>query len=425
MALTGRGWGYLVVAVSGPFASLVLGDPAPALVALPAVVLVLAATRGGGVDPPVVEVALELDRTLEGEIVGLGVEVRAASRWAHLALSIPRGLEVTGVEGARTVAGGIVVPLQAGEGRATLRLRCRRWGDYRLGEATVTVFGPLGLVAATVTRSATERLVVLPRREKLRLLVEPLSTNLHSGELVSTARGSGSELAELRPWTVGDSPRAINWRATLRSDRTWVTQRHADRSGDLVLVIDSVLEPGSDVEEAVTQAVRMAAALVEAYGQGRHRLGLVSLGGYARWFGLDTGSVHEHRLLAAAMATQATPEPVWMAVDRILEHTVRPPSMVVFISPLLDPALVGRIHRLARARIDVAVVGIDVAGWLRPPRDELRRLARRVWRMEREMAVDRLRQAGVAVVEWRPGRGMDELMREMEEWRRRLRRARV
>ncbi len=169
----------------------------------------------------------------------------------------------------------------------------------------------------------------------------------------------------------------------------------------------------------------MAAALVEAYGQGRHRLGLVSLGGYARWFGLDTGSVHEHRLLAAAMATQATPEPVWMAADRILEHTVRPPSMVVFISPLLDPALVGRIHRLARARIDVAVLGIDVAGWLRPPRDELRRLARRVWRMEREMAVDRLRQAGVAVVEWRPGRGMDELLREMEEWRRRLRRARV
>ncbi|HSJ35427.1 MAG TPA: DUF58 domain-containing protein [Acidimicrobiia bacterium] len=424
MTLTARGWTYLVVAVFGPFASLLLGDPAPALIALPAMLISVFGIRAGAGSNPRLEVGLSTDQTLEGEPVTMTITVHDHARWAHLLPGLPAEIEMSSVTGARAVPGGLVVPVD-GSGTATLEIVARRWGTYRLGEMDMTGFGPLGVVARSFSFSSAETLVVLPGVEKARLLVEPISTNLHGGDLVSAQRGRGSALAELRPWSPGDSPRSINWRATLRSDQTWVTARHADRSGDLVLVIDSVLELGSDVEPAVTRAVRIAAALVEAYGHGRHRLGLVSLGGYTRWFGLDSGRVHEHRLLAAAMATQATPEPVWMAVDRILDHTVRPPSMVVFVSPLLDDALIGRIHRLARARIDVAVVAIEVDSWLRSPSDHPRRLARRIWHLEREAVVDRLRQAGVAVVEWRPHRPLDELMREMEEWRRRLRRARV
>jgi uncharacterized protein (DUF58 family) len=425
MRLTARGWTYVVVAVVGPFAALLLGDPAPALVALPAVLFSVFALRSEPGAPPELEVELSTDQTLEEERVTMLLSVHGGARWAHVDLDLPADVEVASVAGARVVPGGLVVPIEDETGTATLEIAARRWGNYRLGGAEVTVFGPLGVVASRQSFSGAGTLIVLPRVEKIRHLVEPLSTNLHGGDLVSAARGRGSALAELRPWSPGDPPRSINWRATLRSDQTWVTERHADRSGDLVLVIDSVLEPDSDVEPAVTRAVRIAAALVEAYGHGRHRLGLVSLGGYTRWFGLDSGRVHEHRLLAATMATQATPEPVWMAVDRILDHTVRPPSMVVFVSPLLDDALVGRIHRLARAGIDVAVVAIEVDSWLRAPQDGTRSIARRIWRLERETTVDRLRESGVAVVDWRPGRPLDELMREMEEWRRRLRRARV
>jgi uncharacterized protein (DUF58 family) len=425
MRLTARGWTYVVVAVVGPFAALLLGDPAPALVALPAVLFSVYALRSEPGARPELAVQLSTDQTLEDERVTMSLSVRADARWAHIDLDLPGDVEVASVAGARAVPGGLVVPIDEGTGMATVGVTAGKWGNYRLGGAEVTVFGPLGVVATCRSFSAAETLIVLPRVEKIRLLVEPLSTNLHGGDLVSAARGKGSALAELRPWSPGDPPRSINWRATLRSDQTWVTERHADRSGDLVLVIDSVLEPDSDVEPAVTRAVRIAAALVEAYGHGRHRLGLVSLGGYTRWFGLDSGRVHEHRLLAATMATQATPEPVWMAVDRILDHTVRPPSMVVFVSPLLDDALVGRIHRLARAGIDVAVVTIEVDSWLRAPQDGIRSIARRIWHLERDTTVDRLRETGVAVVAWQPGRPLDELMREMEEWRRRLRRARV
>lgn len=424
--LTLRGWVYATLAVVGPFAALALGDPAPALVALPALLFLVYGVLATPRDAPELRVETDVDQTVEEAIVGVRVELRAEAATAHVTLDIPEKLDLVAAHGGRVVdRAGLEIPMREGVGEATVELIAHRWGSYPLGAAVVEVFGPLRILTRRTATGSHSRLMVLPDAERVRLLVEPLATNMHAGDLVSTARGRGSALAELRPWVPGDSPRSINWRATVRSEHTWVTERHADRSGDLILVIDSVLEPGSDVEEAVARAVRITAALVEAYGRGRHRLGLVSLGGYARWFGLETGAIHEQRLLAAAMATQATPEPVWMAVDRILDHTVRPPSMVVFVSPLLDDGLVGRIRRLAVAGIDVAVLAVDVTGWLRVSGEPLRGIARRIWTMERKVVVDRLRQAGVAVVEWRPGRSLDELMKEMEEWRRRLRRARV
>lgn len=223
----------------------------------------------------------------------------------------------------------------------------------------------------------------------------------------------------------GDSPRAINWRATARSDQMWVTERHADRNGDLILVIDSLVASGSEVEDAVAVAVRIAGSLVKSYGAARHRLGLVSLSGFNRWFGLHSGMLHEHRLLAAAMATQTVTDPVWSAVDRVLDRTVRPPSMVAVVSPLLDDALLGRVLRLARAGIDVLMVAVDVSPWLAPPANRTQRIARRLFAMERQRVMDRLRGAGVAVGEWLPGRPLDVILEEVELWRRRARRARV
>src|SRR5690606_38841682 len=247
VTLTARGWTYLIVAVFGPFASLLLGDPAPALIALPAMLISVFGIRAGAGSSPRLEVGLSTDQTLEGEPVTMTIAVHAHARWAHLLPGLPAEIEMSSVTGARAVPGGLVVPVD-GSGTATLEIVARRWGTYRLGEMDMTVFGPLGVVARSLSFPSAETLVVLPGVEKARVLVEPISTNLHGGDLVSAQRGRGSALAELRPWSPGDSPRSINWRATLRSDQTWFTERHADRSGDLVLVIDSVLEPGSNVE---------------------------------------------------------------------------------------------------------------------------------------------------------------------------------
>lgn len=424
--LTVRGWVYTAVLVVAPFAALALGDPSPALAALPAAAFVVFGLAARPRSDPGLTVSVHRSRTLERIPIELRLTVRGEGREARVSLDLPRQVEIVEVVGARrTGESTLVVPLVEGEGEATLTVAAHHWGNYRLAGAWVTVPGPMHVVSPAQRVEPTENLVVLPEIEKVRLLVEPLATNLHTGELSSAARGPGWDLAGLRSWTRGDSPRAINWRATARSDEVWVTDRHADRNGDLVIVIDSVGAPGSAMEGALAAAVRIIASLVKAYGVTRHRLGLISFGGFNRWFGLDSGAVHEHRLLEAVMTTQATTEPVWLAVDRVLDRSVRPPSMVVFVSPLLEDALVGRILRLARAGIDVITIVMDGSVWLRPSADRVQAQASRIWLMERQRTVDRLRGAGVGVGEWRPGRPLDELLEEVQEWRRRSRRARA
>lgn len=424
--MTVRGWAYSTVAVIAPFVALALGDPSPALVALPAAAFVVFGLTARPKERPTATITLEPERTVEGTPVELRLIIRGEGRIAHVVIDLHPELDPGGVQGASRVGrSGLVVPLAVGEGAAVLGLTPRRWGTHPIRSTTITVPGPMGIVAATSHIPASDQLVVLPETERVRQLLEPFATNLHGGDLVSASRGQGSALAEMRAWTPMDSPRSINWRASARSDDLWVTERHADRNGDLIVVIDSILPAEDEMREAVARAVRIAASVVRAYGAGRHRLGLLSLGGYHRWFGLDSGIVHEHRLLAAVMATQAISTPVWTAVDRVLDRAVRRPSMVVFVSPLLDEALQGRALRLAGAGIDVAVLAVDVSDWLRPSSQRVPRLARRIWLLERQRHLERLRGAGVAVGEWRTGRSLDELLEEMEEWRRRSRRARA
>jgi hypothetical protein len=98
---------------------------------------------------------------------------------------------------------------------------------------------------------------------------------------------------------------------------------------------------------------------------------------------------------------------------------------VVFVSPLLDDEFVGRMRSLARAGMDVLTLSVDVSAWMPAPRDRIQVVARRLWAMERQSVLDRLGGAGVAVGEWRVGRSLEEVLEEVEEWRRRARRVRL
>lgn len=421
-----RLWTYASTALAAPFIALALGDPAPVLVALPGLLLVVVGLVTE-VDREVrIECSLAASTTHEGGRIPLRIEVGGPGSVAHVRLSVPPGLTVEAVDGGRHLGGGDVeIPMRRGSAEATLSLAGNRWGRYRLGAAVATTAGPLRMRFGRGEAEASESLVVLPGFEKVRRLVEPLATNMHAGDVVSRSRGSGLELAELRTWAPGDPRRSINWRASARSDRLWVSDRHADRNGDLVIVMDSVVAPGTDVEAAVRHGAKVAAGIVAAYGRAGQRLGLVSLGGRVRWFGLGAGPSQHHRLLEALLDVTASASPVWMAFDRVLARAVRPPSMVVFVTPLLDDGVVGRIRRLALAGMDVAVVGVDPSGWIRPGPGEVSDLAFRIWRLERQAMLGEFAALGVGVGEWRPGRALSETLEEVEAWRHRRRRARA
>lgn len=415
-----RGWAYLVAAVTAPFAALWFGEPLPMLALLPVAVVVAAVTVLRPATGPTASLSVSGHQTFEGERLEARLSIEGSGRLAFVSLDLPDALVIESVIGGRQVGGrGLVVPMHGGDSTVVLSLGATRWGTHTVGVASLTIPGPLRLSMRRSESPVSVTLTVLPPPVPVRRVAEPHRTNLHAGDTMSAVRGPGFELAELRAWVDGDTPRSINWRASARSDQLWVTERHADRSGDLVFVVDAVVEPGTESAGVITDLVRIAATIVRAYGARRHRLGLVDLGGHIRWLGLETGPVHEQRLLAALANTQAVRAPVWMGVDRLFQRTLRPPSMAVFVSALLDDEMTGRIFRLARSGLDVVVVAVDPYPRLESPGDRAKAVARRIWRLERQVVLDRMAEAGISVGRWAPGVPVDQTMEEVDRWRRR------
>ncbi len=253
-----RTWIYGVGVVVAPFTSLALGDPSPVLVGLPLAVFFFFGLVAAPDRDPVVETEISADRMTLPATTSLRLVVSGSGSTAHVRLGLPPGIEIVEVSGGRAVGReGLEVPLRGGEAETTVLLEPRRWGTFAIGPSRVTMGGVFRMTLREADSGEAIHLVVLPELEEARRLVEPLRTNLHVGDVVSSSRGPGVELAELRRWAPGDSRRMINWRATARSEDIWVTDRHADRNGDLVLVVDAVAPAGSAVSESVRKVVEL------------------------------------------------------------------------------------------------------------------------------------------------------------------------
>nr|BFE79752.1 hypothetical protein GCM10020093_023530 [Planobispora longispora] len=90
-----------------------------------------------------------------------------------------------------------------------------------------------------------------------------------------------------------------------------------------------------------------------------------------------------------------------------------PGALVVMLTPLLDARSATALAVLARARR--AVVAVDTLPEGLPLRSagEWSELAERIWRLERDNTVGRLREAGVPVEAWRGSGSLDAVLRDV------------
>lgn len=415
---TARLRAYVTAGLVGLGAALAVGDPGPALIGGALLGLAIAGLAGR-VTPTMsarldqipssmveggeyrITLQLESDRPLGSVYVELGLD----------------GMDVTSTEGGRLVGGStLFIGSKDRVAEAVINVSPTGWGRREPGPITVHSDSLLGMFHLRHIENHNGHIVVLPEESTLKRLLSPLETNLHVGELVSTRRGSGSEFADLRPYQHGDDPRAINWRVSSRARSLWVNERHPERNGDIVLLVDAQVESGTNTEFVVDRSVRMAATLLRAHGKHHHRLGLVTLDGFCRWIYPGMGESHRRRTLEQLMAV--TPGKVmWEAAERAVVRAARRPAMVIALTSLLDPNLAGLIHSMRRSGMDVSVIEMDVEPALSPPTDEARSLGRRIWRMERERLRDRLASEGIPITIWGAGEPADVPVARLEQWR--------
>ncbi|HJW63515.1 MAG TPA: DUF58 domain-containing protein, partial [Actinomycetes bacterium] len=391
---------YTGVAALALLAGLALGRPELVAVAAPLAVLVVAGLAGAR-DPELdAEVVVDRERALVDDEVTVELSLRAATRVERLEmlLVVPPGME--GPDGA-TRTWATAVTLAAGEERTlAVRLICRRWGAYWLGDVHLRAHDRFRLFSWERHLDRHASLKVFPVPDVLRALVRPSETLVSTGSHVAPQRGDGIEFADLRPFLPGDRPRSVNWRATARRSALMVNQRHPERATDVVLFLDSFLDVRGPTGSTLDQAVGAAASLAAAYLRQRDRVGLVSFGGFVQWLQPGSGQGGLYRLLDTLMETQVFATAAWKGIRHLPPRTLPAKALVVALTPLVDERGVAALFDLLARGYDLAVVDISPLAHAGPATGEWGGLARRLWALERETLRHRYQRLGAAVVEW-------------------------
>ncbi|MBC7447497.1 MAG: DUF58 domain-containing protein, partial [Hymenobacteraceae bacterium] len=125
-------------------------------------------------------------------------------------------------------------------------IRPTKRGEYAFGAVRALVASPLGLLRRRYTEAHEARVVrVYPAFAQLRQYELLAISNRLTDTGVKRIRrlGQSMEFEQLRPYTVGDDPRTINWRATARRlaagpDQLIVNHYQDERAQQVLCLID-------------------------------------------------------------------------------------------------------------------------------------------------------------------------------------------
>ncbi len=384
---------YVLIALGGLAAALILGRPL--LVAL-AVPFVLVLTLGLRRIAPVrvdARIIIHADQLLEGDRL-TGRLVLAWNDAFDADVMLFRLNGVTPGPGDRAAwslgrAGGRV--------ELPIALNATHWGRHTPFEAWVRLASPFGLLTWTGKVAAAPVVRVLPGRERLTRLLDPSESRAVAGMHRSRRLGEGGEFAEVRPYVPGDRVRDLNWGATARYRRPFVNRYHPELSGDMVLAIDAFGDGSTGSAEALARAARAAWTLASVHLRANDRVGLVGLGGRTASVLPAGGNMARYKLLETLLriggeaAGPGAPRPGRPA-------GVPASALVIALTPLHDELTVHALQAWRARGRSVAVVVVDTEDLLDPPASAAETLARRVWRLDMERRRRALADLGIPVV---------------------------
>jgi uncharacterized protein (DUF58 family) len=411
---------YAGLAALGLLTALATRRPELAIVAAP-----FAVYAGIGLllaRPPQIDAEVELgaERLLEGDEVEARVTLVAevGAERVEVLLQLPRELVL--VDRVNPVQ----LRLADGEERElAFRLRCARWGAFRVGRIHLRTHDAFGLFVHETTLDRRQPLKVYPSEEHVRDLLKPLETQVFAGNHVAREKGEGIEFADLRPFVPGDRIRHVNWRASARRGELWINEHHAERNADVVLLLDSFAEARRGDRSTLDPALRAAGTLAARYLRQKDRVGFVTFGGILNWLLPTTGAVQLYRIVDAMLDTQIVLSYAWRDIGTVPRRTLPPQALVIALTPLLDDRSEAALLDLRGRGFDLVVVEISPLSLLPEPQGEAGILADRLWQLRRDAVRGRFERAGIPVAVWGDETSLAAALEEVSAYRRHARAA--
>jgi uncharacterized protein (DUF58 family) len=280
-------------------------------------------------------------------------------------------------------------------------------GRHVYQKLSVQVMDPLWLTTHSYEIQAPGRILINPAVTDLEPLdIRPRNTRVYAGTIPARQGGPGLDFFDVRQYQPGDPLRWINWRASARYQHSlFINQFEQYRVTDVGVILDTrrsseiILESGKSLFE---YSVDAAAALAIRFLKDGNRVSLLMYGTQLDWTLPGYSKLQQERIKNSLARAELGDSLVFDTLEKIPTQLLPSKSQLVLISPLQAEDYPALINLRSRGYSLLVVSPEPILFELRDleEADENVDLAMKFASIERKLLVQRLRQAGIQVVNW-------------------------
>jgi uncharacterized protein (DUF58 family) len=273
------------------------------------------------------------------------------------------------------------------------------------------MFGLLTIRQRVPTRG---QLLILPSAPRVRrIVIRTRATRVYSGTIPARQGGSGVDFFGVREYQPGDPLHAINWHVSARHEQAlFANEFEQERVADVGIILDSRRQV-NQIGETLSifdESILAAASLSDAFLSSGNRVGLLIYGQFINWTLPGYGKRQRESILHA-LAHAVAGESQAFAGIYIPRSLFPVNSQLVFISPLIDedvqPLVMLRAQGYGLIVVSPNAIRFEAAHL---PSSEAVRQAARILSLRRRVTLQRLRHAGVQIVDWDIARPFEQVV---------------
>ena len=265
-------------------------------------------------------------------------------------------------------------------------------------------------------------LVVQPRPTPMKTIpIRPPQTRGFAGPIPSRQGGVGDSFFAVRDYHPGDPQHRINWKIAARGSAELFTNVYEqERVADVGIILDARQQSFGDVENSplFELTVQATASLAESYLNDGNRVGLLVYGGGIERAFPGVGKVQRHRILNVLARAKTARNYALETLHYLPTRFFPSRSQVILVSPLLPNDAEILINFRSRGYA-VMVLSPDLnrfeAGKVEP--NSKQDFALKISRAERMLLLQRIRRAGVQVIDWDVNVPLEQIVRQTRSLR--------
>lgn len=290
-------------------------------------------------------------------------------------------------------------------------------GRFEWQKLSVKVTDPFCLFEIDARMEAAAKLIVRPSFRKSQSLPLRLQKTLSSpGSIPIRLGGSGTDFWGIREYRQGDPLKRLYWRLNARNPlRRYTKEFIQERTAEIILVLDGrqrmdVSAGGASLFEREVAAVAGLAGTLIRQG---HRVGLFIMGPEPRNVFPDYGRIQLRRILDCLAEAKPQSEKTRESLRLLPTLRYARSAFMMIVSPLDgdDIVVFQRLRALGYQAILISPDTLRFAGSIIGG-DPANARAIAACRVERAIALNRIRNLAFPVIDWRVDRELAPLLKE-------------